>query len=496
MVGVIITAIIQSSSATTVMVVGFVAAGLLPLQTAAYIIMGANVGTTITAQMIAFNIPLYSFELADIAPFVLLGGVVMMMIVKRKNAELLAQVLAGFGVLFIGITLMGSALKPLKDVPQLREWMLRVADRPLLGVLLGAGATGVIQSSSAFTGIIQALAKSTQAVTLSSVVYMVMGSNIGTCVTAIIASLGSSKMAKRTSVFHLLFNIIGAVFVFIMLHFFSGPILGWIESLTPGDVSWQIANVHTLFNLGTLLLCFFIVPAMLKLTYCFVRGEDPIPEPMKLLYCGEKVFKSHALVVPALLNEVRRMSDLAYENFQSSVDMLLSGNLQSLPRLKEVEEVLNYLNQSITEQLVKANHIDLSARDTDILSSLFHVVNDLERIGDHAEHISEAAVSMDNAKAVFSESCVEDLHLIIDKVTLMMPLSMEVLTQHDPAVLAQVEALEQEVDDLRAELEQRHIMRLNQGICTPQLGLVLVSVITNLERVADHANSIAQSINM
>jgi len=494
LIGLLITCIIQSSSATTVMVVGFVSAGLLPLTTAAYIIIGANVGTTITAQLIAFNIPMLHFELADIAPVILIIGIIMMMVSKRRNINLISEAMVGFGLLFIGITLMGSALNPLRDVPELKDWIMYVADNPILGLLLGTSATGVIQSSSAFTGILQALAKSTDAMTLRGCVYMIIGSNIGTCVTAMLASAGTNRMARRASWFHLLFNTIGAIIFMVILAFFSTPIITFIESMTPNDIAWQIANTHTFFNLLTAIIFMFIAPFIVKFTYFFVPGEDKMPEPLKLLYIDEHTFNSHLLIVPSLIKEVNRMAELAIGNLRLAVDTISEAKAPDADKIKEVEEVVNFLNHSITKYLVIANKKGLTDEDGEIVNSLFHVINDIERIGDHAENICEYAQIVYSKKISFSQEGSSSLNLLKEKVYKILNDSMEAFNTRNLELLGDIEKQEEDIDYLEENATEGHMKRLNLGLCTPENGLIYTSVLSNLERVGDHAINIAYSI--
>lgn len=495
LVGTLFTMIVQSSSATTVMVVGFVTAGLMPLSSAIYVIMGANIGTTITAQLIAFNIPaLDQFKLTKIAPFILIAGVIMIMVTKRRGVKFLGEALAGFGILFIGIEFMGDALKPLAKVPELTTWMQYVADKPLLGLLLGAGATGVIQSSSAFTGVVQTLAQNTGALTLYSAIYMILGTNIGTCVTAMIASVGTNRMARRSAWFHLMFNVTGAIVFGVVLHFFASNIIPFMQSLTPGDVAWQIANTHTIFNIATVIIFMFIAKPVMNLTFKIVRGQDPVPEPKKLLYVDKHTFLTPTVVVPRLQKEVTRMAELAIANYKSAIRMILKNNINGKKMLKDQEEVINFLNHEITEHLVRANQLDLSKKDVEIVGSLFHVVNDIERIGDHAENLMEYAEARIDEKVSLSDTGVEEIRGMSEKVETLLNTSLEIFNTRDLNRIGEVAPLEKEIDTLEKELAQQHVERLNANQCTPRAGLLFTSILSNMERVADHATNIAYSI--
>ena len=382
-VGAVITAVIQSSSATTVMVVGFVNSGLMTLNQAVWVIMGANIGTTITGQLIALDI-------GAIAPLIAFGGVAAITFVKNERVRHISEIFAGLGVLFIGMGMMGDAMQPLQQSETFVNFMTK-ASNPVVGILVGAIFTAVIQSSSASVGILQALA-GTGVIPLSSAVYVLFGQNIGTCITAVLASIGTKTNAKRATVIHLMFNIFGSIlFTFISM---LTPFVSWVEALSPGNTVAQIANVHTIFNIVTTLILLPVGTYMAKLAVLILpeEKEETIEERgLKHIKVFENSYSvgNEALALSELEQEVDRMRGMVAQNIEESYDAVLTGNLGAWDSLKEREEYIDYLNAEISKYIVRQMSGEKSVAGSKSMSSYYIIVGNIERIGDHATNIAE-----------------------------------------------------------------------------------------------------------
>ncbi|MCK5758048.1 MAG: Na/Pi cotransporter family protein [Clostridiales bacterium] len=483
-VGAVFTMAIQSSSATTVMVVGFVNAGLMTLMQAAGVILGADIGTTITSQLIAF-------KLTDIAPLFLFTGVAMMFFVKKnKRAANIGAAIAGFGILFVGMSMMSSGLKPLAEMDQFTN-ILVLFENPLLGLLAGAFLTGVIQSSSASMGIL--LAMSMQGlVTLEGSIFIILGFNIGTCITALLACIGTNKMAKRAATLHLLFKIIGATIFIVLLQFL--PITRWIAALT-NDTTRQLAHFHTLFNL---VMVAIMLPAMKYIVWLankFIPGEDLVTSPLKLMYIEDHMFVSPAMAVTQIVKEVERMGNMALENIKNAVLAFKNNSPGLVKSVYNHEEVIDYLNHEISKSLVQANQLEISEKDSLLTGALFHVVNDLERIGDHAENIAEFAENRIEKPIKYSEEAIGELDEMSSRVFNLLVIALEIFHDNDiERANLVIPPLEQEIDDMERALRKRHIKRLKKQQCSARAGTIFIDILSNLERVADHSTNIAYSI--
>lgn len=377
LVGVVVTGAIQSSSATTVMVVGFLNAGLLKLEQSVYIIMGANIGTTVTSFLIGLKIN-------AIAPVLIFIGVIFVVFIKKKFLQHLGMVIVGFGILFTGMEGMSSAMVPLREMPAFRELMVKFSN-PVLGILAGAVLTAVIQSSSASVGIIQALAAS-GAVTLPGVIFILFGQNIGTCATAMLASIGTNRAGKRAAMMHLMFNVIGTILfipICLLLHYPE-----FIMRLTDNP-EMQISYAHIGFNIVTTVIMFPFAQLLVKLSQKLIPGKDSEYEEMRLHFLDERILGTPSIAVAQVIKEVERMAHIARNNFQLAMLTFFAPNKESQQLIKQNEQVMNYLNHNITSYLVKIHAMDLTEEDSRVVGNLFHVVNDLERVGDHAENILE-----------------------------------------------------------------------------------------------------------
>ncbi len=482
LVGLIVTMIIQSSSSTTVMVVGFVNAGLMTLAQATGVIMGANIGTTVTGLLIAI-------KLNDLAPIAIFIGVVLMVFVKKTSYKHVGQIIAGFGILFMGMTNMGDALAPLSESQMFKD-MMSTFSNPLLGVLIGLVFTAIIQSSSASVGVLMALAGQ-GVVPIESAVFVIFGQNIGTCVTAVLSCIGTNRTAKRTAMVHLLFNVIGAA-LFICISLFT-PFISWVKLAAPDNILMQISIVHITFNVVTTAILLPLSGFLVKLACFVIPGQDEKREAKSLKYLDSRILKAPPIAVAQVLKEVARMGDLARKNYLMSMDMLFSGNTEKMEELEDNEEVLNFLNTNITEYLVKINALELEDNDRQLVGSLFHVVNDFERVGDHAENIAEQAQQMQATKTTFSGQALEELHEMQDKVIHVLDDSCRLFQERkmDFELAFRINSTEDSIDNLARTCKENHISRLNQNLCTAQGGAIYNDLITNLERIADHSTNIA-----
>ena len=486
LVGAAITAVIQSSSATTVMVVGFVNSGLMTLKQAVWVIMGANIGTTITGQLIALDI-------GAIAPLFAIAGVGAIMFIKSEKVHHISSIFAGLGILFMGMDMMGAAMSPLKESEAFISLMTKF-DNPLLGILVGALFTAVIQSSSASVGILQALA-STGMIPLSSAVFVLFGQNIGTCITAVLASIGMKVNAKRTTVIHLLFNIIGTVlFTVICL---VTPYVTWIEAMTPGDPVAQIANAHTVFNIVTTLL---LLPFGTHMANIAVRilpdSKKADDEDLRLKYI--RPFESSyaighsAVAVSQVRDEVNRMRDMVAKNISDSFDSLVQYDEKLRKKVSEREEYIDFLNKGISEYIVSLMASEMNMSDSRKINGYYAIISNLERIGDHAVNLAEYGDDMRKWEIDFSDTVKEELNEMKAQCIAAHDNLKEVTSENVERILSQAVIIEQKTDDMRDKYFKKQMQRLKKGKCKPQSGIVFSEILTDFERMGDHALNIAQ----
>lgn len=486
LVGAAITAVIQSSSATTVMVVGFVNSGLMTLKQAVWVIMGANIGTTITGQLIALDI-------GAIAPLFAIAGVGAIMFIKSEKVHHISSIFAGLGILFMGMDMMGAAMSPLKESEAFISLMTKF-DNPLLGILVGALFTAVIQSSSASVGILQALA-STGMIPLSSAVFVLFGQNIGTCITAVLASIGMKVNAKRTTVIHLLFNIIGTVlFTVICL---VTPYVTWIEAMTPGDPVAQIANAHTVFNIVTTLL---LLPFGTHMANIAVRilpdSKKADDEDLRLKYI--RPFESSyaighsAVAVSQVRDEVNRMRDMVAKNISDSFDSLVQYDEKLRKKVSEREEYIDSLNKGISEYIVSLMASEMNMSDSRKINGYYAIISNLERIGDHAVNLAEYGDDMRKWEIDFSDTVKEELNEMKAQCIAALDNLKEVTSENVERILSQAVIIEQKTDDMRDKYFKKQMQRLKKGKCKPQSGIVFSEILTDFERMGDHALNIAQ----
>lgn len=487
-VGAAITAVIQSSSATTVMVVGFVNTGMMTLSQAVWIIMGANIGTTITGQLIALDVGM-------LAPLFAFIGVAMVVFLKSPKVHHYGEILAGLGVLFIGMGMMSDAMSPLREVPEFVSLMTKFSN-PVVGIAVGAIFTAVIQSSSASVGILQSLAGN-GLIGLGDAVFVLFGQNIGTCITAVLAAIGTSKNAKRTTLIHLSFNVIGsAIFTIACLLF---PLTALIEQLTPGNAPAQIANMHTLFNIVTTLL---LLPFGQYLAV-FARkilpdSKEEIQKEGILAFTNDEFMKNNlqlgfsAVYLKQLGEEIGKMLQLAKENVDLCFEAVLKKDTAAVEKADETEETIDLMNKELGRYISKILIHDKTGNDIVAIEEYFRVIGNIERIGDHAINIGGYVHVMNKNDVTFSEDAKEELH----KMQKICSQALERLTnmeEDSTEWLSKIAALEQQMDDMTENYRENHIERMKQGLCSEQGCILFSELLTDFERMGDHILNIAQA---
>lgn len=485
LVGFVVTAIIQSSTATTVMVVGFVNAGMMSLAQAVGVIMGANIGTTVTSLLIALNF-------SSVAAAAVLVGVILMLASKKTVVKNLGAIFTGFGLLFLGIDMMSDSMAPLRESAGFMNFIVTVSEsplRPLFGIILGIVMTAVLQSSSASVGVLQTLAMQ-GLVPLKFSVFVLFGQNIGTCLTALFSTVGAKKNSKRAAVIHLLFNLIGTgIFILIAL---LAPYVEWIEKLSPDPMA-QIAISHIVFNIVSTVVMFPFANVLVKLSCLLVPGKDDSESEMHCKFIDDRLLNTPPFAVMQVSKEVARMAKLARDNFETSAHALINRSDKDLDKVMENEEIINYLNHHITSYLVKLNALDITDSDSDYIARVFHAINDIERVGDHAINLAEAAQHNIGEGFKFSDPAREELNQLCGSVVTLLERSMAAF---DNQSLSDDEAkelsdLEEHIDDLTLECQDSHIFRLNRKECNTEAGMLYLNTITDFERVGDHAINIA-----
>ena len=486
-VGAGVTALVQSSSATTVMVVGFVNAGLMTLLQATGVIMGANIGTTITAQLIAF-------KLSDIAPFILFIGMIMTMFFKKRKAIRLGEIILGFGMLFVGLALMSEAMSPLRENEAFRNFLVNFKS-PVIGILIGASFTAIIQSSSASVGILQAMAL-LGLIDLDSAVYVILGQNIGTCVTAIIAAFGTSTNSKRAAGIHLVFNLAGTIIYLIVLAVFPN-LVPWIQSLSPDNVSRQIANFHTVFNVSVTVLLFPLAPQMVKLVSFVIKDKPKSGNAEKrLVYLDDRITQTPAIALSQTIKELVRMGDITRDNFNMALDAFFRQDEMKVHKVEEVENTVDFLSDNITNYMINFRGAELPDHDLKQLGKLHHVIIDLERIGDRAENIAEYTMTLIDTKEKMTSQALDELKNISDKTMDLFQMSLEIFKTRDLSCLETLETMKKEVDKMQHIYTENHIERLQEEMCWPHTGVVFTNMLASLERIASHSINIAYAVDI
>lgn len=490
-VGALITAIIQSSSATTVMVVGFVNAGLLSLQQAVGVIMGANIGTTVTGWLVSSVEWMGVLSPTKIAPIAVAIGVCMVMFIRKKTTSQIGEIIVGFGMLFMGITMMSDGVSPLRDSPVFRELFLTLGGNPILGVLAGAAVTAIIQSSSASVGILQTLSAS-GLVPWNAAVYIIMGQNIGTCVTAMLSSIGAKKNAKRAAYVHLLFNVIGSViFSIVAIIFFK--INHEIGKLLISQT--EISLVHTVFNVANTMLLYPFSGLLIKMSEFFVQVSKSKEENnASLVYLDERILGTPNIAVQSADKEVIRMGGIVRENFRTALDSLLEKDITKFEKVSQIEKDIDILEKEITSFLVKMCNSPINEEENKIITTHFHTINDFERVGDHSMNIAEIAKYMIDENIIFSETAYNELDNMIKLCWDCYDTAFRAKETNNIELAKKVLDMEEKVDIMENEIRESHIQRLANNLCNTKSGVALLDSLTNLERISDHASNIAQSV--
>ncbi len=498
-VGATVTGIIQSSAATTVMLVGFVNVGLMTLTQATSVIMGANIGTTITAQLLSLTG--VGFDAAAYAALIAAAGAVLGMFVKNDKLNKIGYILLGVGMIFMGLEVMSMSVDEIiynttasgeRELKGLFAVIFQGNHFPLLLILIGAVFTALIQSSSAMTGILIALSS---ALKFQNAVFLILGSNIGTCVTAILSSIGTSTNAKRTAMIHLLFNLFGCIIVLAPLWIWGDEFYNFMVAISGSSAERQIANFHTLFNVFTTIILLPFTKGLVYLATKIIRPKASDDEnECKFMYIDERLLETPPIAVNNTKKEIVRMAGLAKTNIDYAMAMLLEGNSTNMGAIRTNEEIINYLNRGITAYLTSLSGRDLSLTDEKKVGSYYHVVTDIERIGDYAENIMEYSMRLSNEGIDFSAAAKEELKRVNETVDKLFDAAIKAFDMRDVSVLGLVDELEESIDRANQELEGKHIERLKRDECSAQVGSVYLQTVSNLERVGDHITNIAFSI--
>ena len=489
LVGALVTAIIQSSSATTVMVVGFVNSGLMSLTSAVWVIMGANIGTTITGQLIAIDI-------TAIAPLIAFIGVAMIVFFKSKKLDAFGSVIGGLGILFIGMETMSNAMVPLRTMPEF-VGLISKFQNPFIGILVGALFTALIQSSSASVGILQAFAKS-GVMTLSSSIYVLFGQNIGTCITSVLASIGTSKNAKRTTIIHLTFNIIGTViFVSISMLF---PFAHLVESITPNNVAAQIANVHTIFNVATTLLLLPIGTKLVDLAKMILPDDPEDHQHMSLKYLDFSIFNNDyhigtsAIANTQLFNETQHMLNVANHNVKRAFELLDHFDQEKYERLLKDEEYINYLNQQIIDFTTEVISNEFPTEGSQTIVLFLKLSSDLERIGDHAINIASRAQKLAEDDTHFSADALKEISIMESLCNNILDELIILDYDEFKNIVDKVDVMEDNIDKTQHQFTVNQLIRLKEKKCSTENSIIYTKILTDFERIGDHGLNIAESL--
>jgi len=487
-IGALITSVIQSSSATTVMVVGFVNAGLMLLRQAIGVIMGAHIGTTITAQIIAFKIDQYALPAIGI-------GFILWMIAKRKNIKFLGETILGFGILFLGLTIMKDVLGPLGQSEQIKMMLTSFSNNPLLGVLAGMLLTAIVQSSSASIGLVMALAFS-GLVNFEGAVYLVLGTNIGTTITAQIASIGTSISARRAAMVHTVMQTIGVAYILIFVY--NGLYIRFIEFITPGsaldgNILRHIANAHSVFNIVNTIAFLPFIGLLEKISKLIIPGE------VDEYHAEPKFLERHLLNTPSVAldqttRELVRMTEFSQNAVRDAMNGFFNKNIKQLTKVVKEEEAIDNLQKEVTKYLVELSQRNLTAEESEEIPVLLHSVNDIERVGDHAENLMELGERAIEEKLPFSEDAIRELKLFYNEVDNMITEVIFALRTGDIDNAKKALKIEDQLNKYQLDFRQKHIERLSKGKCFVLSGVIFLDLINNLEKIGDHLTNVAHAI--
>jgi len=486
-IGMIATIVINSSTAVSIITVGFVNAGLMNLTQAIGILLGINVGTTFSAQLIAFRIDAY-------APIFIFVGVIMHLLFKKRSVKNAGYVILGFGILFFSITIMGDALRVFRDNPVFLE-MITAISNPVLALMVGFLVTVALQSSSATMGILVTMHLSGVPIPFRTSAFIILGANIGTSITAMIASIPASRDSKRAALFHITYDIIGSI-VFGSLILLVPSILAWFQA-TWIESARQVAMFHTLYNVATLLLLIPFVTVLAKLMQTVIPIRDDETKEIherKLIYFDSKTPQPPTLAVVNAHLETCRMGEIATENLALALDSFFERSENKANKTFENEKTVDFLNHNITAKLVEINNMPLSESDGKKIGDMFGILSDIERIGDHAENIAEYALMVKENNLKFSETAIGHLKTLGEVIMEITSKSIEAYRNEDLSLLPEIEVLEEKTDELALEFTESHVQRLKTEGCDPRSGVVFIDMISDLERIADHAENIAMSL--
>ncbi|MCC0684831.1 Na/Pi cotransporter family protein [Clostridioides sp. ZZV15-6383] len=486
LVGTGVTAVIQSSSATTVMVVGFVNAGIMTLKQAIGVIMGANIGTTVTAQLV-------SFDLTGMAPVALGIGIILYLFGNKPRIKNIAEILIGFGILFTGMDFMKMAVEPLRDYQGFTDLLVTFGRYPLLGLLLGFGITAIIQSSSASMGMLVALAAE-GLVPLSAALPILYGQNIGTCVTSLLSSIGANKNARRAAMMHLIFNVLGTVIFLILL---NKPVVSLVTSWDPSNVARQIANTHTLFNIISVLILLPFTSLIIKLAIKLVPdkvGDIDEDETKTIKYIDDRMIETPSIALANTIKEALRMGEKAKESLNASMEALVEHSTEKIDKTYRREKLINDLQKAILNYLLKLSKAPLDDDSREVVDTLFNTVNDIERIGDHAKNIAELSQVAIDSNISFSEEGQSELDVMYNRVVSAYTYALESMRADNVDLACKVIKIEEQVDIMEKSCRANHMYRLNNNLCSIENGVIYLDVISNLERISDHAVNIAQQV--
>ncbi|MCT4607359.1 MAG: Na/Pi cotransporter family protein [Marinisporobacter sp.] len=487
-VGALVTMIIQSSSATTVMVVGFVNAGIMTLTQATGVIMGANIGTTVTAQIA-------SLKLSHIAPVVVGIGVGIWLFTSNKKTKNVAEIFIGFGILFIGMDFMKDAVKPLREYEGFREMLISFGKPTftdsLMAICTGFFITAAVQSSSATTGILIALA-SEGLLPIEASLPIIFGTNIGTCVTAMLSSIGANRTAKRAAFIHFIFNVVGTLLFLICFKDFTIKI---VKHFSPDSAARQLANAHTLFNIGNTLILLPFAPILVNLANKVLPvNESEKREKRGVKYLDDRMLETPSIAIGQVMKEILNMGDLALDSYRTSMEAFFEKSEKLAKETFQMEKIINAMEREIAEYLVKLSNTALSGRQHEVVDEFFNTINDIERVGDHADNLAELAVFVSEHKLVFSEGAIKELKLMDDRVMKSYEQAILALKTGDINIARRVVEREGEIDHMEKSLRTSHISRLNKQECSAGAGIIFLDIISNLERIGDHSTKIAFSV--
>ncbi len=480
--GALFTAIIQSSGATTVMVVTFVNAGLMELTQAVGIIFGANIGTTITAQLVSFN-------LTAVAPVILFVGVILFLFFGKPIYKKIGEVIIGFGSLFMGISMMSGSLQQLNNYPSVIKTLSGLSN-PVVAILVGLIITIIVQSSSVTVSILLLMAGQ-GLVTLPVCFYFILGCNIGSCTPAVLASMHAKKDAKRAALIHVLFNVFGMIIISIILIFAMEPFTAFINAISGDDIKRSVANTDTIYKVFQTIIFLPVTKQFIALVNRLIPGEDDTQDGFYLQYISDVSSYSPTASVLEAVQEITRMGEKTKQNLLTSMEAFFEGDKAKIERVYQGEKYIDFLSHEITNYLVDVNQMQLSVADSQKVAGLFHVINDFERIGDHAENIAEAAERMCDQSLSFTKKASKEISDLFEKDIRILTCAMEMFEQEDRSHMQEILDIEDEVDRMAIELQNSHIRRMAKGKCSPESGLVFTDLVTGLERIADHATNIA-----